>query len=109
MRRVACAVLLLGLLSAGCSAANDGLSPGFDEAGERACDQFALYAKDGSPPDSRVAVIEEVVSSASASKVQLVHDNAVVLTRALESGRPETWTLASDVFAKSCLDEGWDG
>ncbi len=78
-----------------------------DDAGKRACDDFARGYKDGANTKTeRLDLAHKVNTSARGSKTNKIADTGHVLANGA-AGSASAWQLGADTFAQACLDAGW--
>lgn len=76
-----------------------------DEAMQVACTDFAEWAQDGQDPAKRQQITDQT-GEHIAKTDQRLQDAHAGLVRTVD-GADDTWQLASDVFASTCMDLGW--
>lgn len=78
-----------------------------DDAGQRACDDFAHGYNDGANTKTeRLDLAHKVNESARGSKTDRIADTGHVLANGA-NGSASAWQLGADTFAQACLDAGW--
>jgi len=78
-----------------------------DDAGQRACDDFARGYNDGANTKTeRLDLAHKVNKSAPGSKTNRIADTGHILANGA-AGSASAWQLAADTFAQACLDAGW--
>ena len=103
----ATAAVLLALT--GCSSEPDGpADPAkLDDAASLACDDFAHNIKAALTTTARIDLANKVNKWAQDSTTTGIATGGKLLANSAEAD-PSTWQTSSDLFAKACLDAGWD-
>ena len=97
--RTRAALVIAVLTVSGCAALTE------RDVTELACDEFAQYARAGSPVETRVSTVGSIGEIMPLAAAQLQEAHALLVNT--QESPAEAWVIASDTFAAACFDLGW--